>query len=223
MGLEVSLREVGDTTIIDLAGDLVGPESGDLHSLVKELLQTGKHRLSVNLKKVQRIDEHGLGRLSACHVSALRESSRLNLLSPTSEVREALQRTRLERFIEIYDTEEDLLAGSVSRSRNPVRTARVYVLLLTRGVTCAVLWVFLALVLVVLWMQVSHPAVLDRLAWLVLFEGLLLSPIRAISDQPTPVFFYLILLYFGGMLLLIFIDSHLYWLRRVIEGKTRSG
>lgn len=101
MALDVSLRQTGDTTIIDLAGDLVWPECGNLHDVVKELLQTGIRRVAVNLKNVQRIEEHGLGTLSACHVSVLREFSTLSLLSPTPEDREAIQRTHLERVVEV--------------------------------------------------------------------------------------------------------------------------
>jgi len=220
MGLAVSLRQAGDTTIIDLAGDLVLPECENLHGEIKELLQTGTRRVSVNLKDVQGIDEHGLGTLSACHVSVLREFSTLSLLSPTPEVREAIQRTHLERVVEIYDTEEDLLARADRHPTNPVRTEGLYLVTQLRQVVCMLLWVFLALDLLVLWMQLSHPAGLDKLNWLVQLEGLLLSPIRVISDQPAPIFFYLIALLFVGTVLLIFLDSHLHWLRRLIEGKS---
>jgi len=219
MGLDVSLRQAGDTTIIDLAGDLVLPECEKLHGQVKALLQTGTRRVSINLKNVQRIDEHGLGTLSACHVSVLREFSTLSLLSSTPEVRAAIGRTHLERVVGIFDTEEDLLAASDQRVTDPVRTEGLYLVAQVRQVVCFSLWLFLALVLAVLWMQLSHPALLDKLTWLVLLEGLLLSPIRAISDQPAPVLFYLMVLLLVGTVLLISLDSHLHWLRRLIEGK----
>lgn len=112
-----------------------------------------------------------------------------------------------------------MLASSDTRSPNPVQTEGVYLVIQVRQVVCAALWVFLALVLLVLWMQLSHPAVLDKLAWLVLLEGLLLSPLRAISNQPALVFFYLIALFFVGTVLLIAFDSRLHWLRRLIEDK----
>ena len=221
MGLDVSLRQAGETTILDLAGDLVLPECRSLHGEIKRLLQIGARKVSVNLKNVQRIDEHGLGTLSSCHVSVLREFSTLSLFSPTPEVREAIQGTHLGRVLEIYDTEEDLLASSNKPLTNPLRTEGLYLVTQVRQVGCFALWAFLVLTLAVLWMQLSYPGLLDKLTWLVLLEGLLLSPIREISDQPALVFFYLIVLLFVGTALLIAFDSRLHWLRRLIEGRNR--
>jgi hypothetical protein len=75
MGLQVSLREAGEVTIIDLAGDLVFPDCAELHLEVKKLLQAGTRRVALNLEKVEGVDQHGLGTLSACFVSVLREST----------------------------------------------------------------------------------------------------------------------------------------------------
>jgi anti-anti-sigma factor len=221
MDLSVSLRQAGDATIVDLTGDLVSPECRSLHGEIKQLLQSGARQLAVNLKNVQRIDEHGLGTLSSCHVSVLREFSTLSLLSPTPEVRGALQGTHLERVLEIYDTEEELLARLHKRATDPARTEGLYLVAQARQVMCVALWGFLGLVLVVLWMQLSHPGMLRRLTWLVQLERFLLGPIHAFSHDAAAVFFYLLsLLFVGGVLLIIF-DSRLHRLRSLIEGRNR--
>jgi anti-sigma B factor antagonist len=211
MGLQVSLREAGEVTIIDLAGDLVFPDCAELHLEVKKLLQAGTRRVALNLEKVEGVDQHGLGTLSACFVSVLREFATLSLLNPSQEVRDALKKIRLEKVVTVYDSEEDLLRNLEQDQRQQEGFSLLDQL---RQVVCAALWAFMALVLIVLWMQLSHPAALDRMAALVELEALVLDPLGELSGDPASVLFYLIFLVFLASALLIYLDSHLHWLRR---------
>jgi anti-anti-sigma factor len=217
MSLEISLREAGQGTIIDLAGDLVLPECEELHREVKKLLQGGTRRVCINLEEVGSVDQQGLGTLSACYVSVLREFATLSLLGPSEDVRDTIRRIRLEQVVTIYDTEEDFIQAAGPSGLKPLQREGLHFAQQLQQILCGVVWVFLAMVLVVLWMQFSHPAVLDRLTLLVLLEELVLSPVADIADQAAPVVFYLIFLLFLGSAVLLLFDSRFHRLRRLLK------
>jgi len=217
MGLNISLREGAQATIIDLEGDLVLPECGELHAEVKKLLQDGTRRVGVNLEKVTGVDQHGLGTLSSCYVSVLREFATLSLLAPSEEALLAIKRIRLEQVVAVHTSEEDFLKSLDQGTLHPVEREGLYFVRQLQQIACGVVWVFLGLVVLVLWMQFSHPGVLDRMTWLGLLEEMVLGPVTAISDERAPVLFYLVFLIFAGSAVLLLFDSRLQRLRRLLK------
>lgn len=217
MALNISLREGAQASIIDVEGDLVLPECRELHLEVKKVLQTGTRRVGLNLEKVTGIDQHGLGTLSSCYVSVLREFAKLSVLRPSAEVFEAIKRIRLEQVVTVYDTEEEFLKVPDQVVLNPVEREGLHFVQQLQQIACGVVWVFLGLVVLVLWMQFPHPGVLNRMTWLELLGDLVLSPVTAVSNELAPILFYLFLLLFMGSLVLLLFDSRLDRLRRLLK------
>ena len=111
MALQISVRERGDVTILDVAGELNASGCPALPQQVKQLLALGKRKIAINLEEVTFVDSTGLGSLVASFTSARSHNGALKLFSPNPVVHEAIQMTLLHRVIETHHREADALAS----------------------------------------------------------------------------------------------------------------
>jgi anti-sigma B factor antagonist len=102
----LSFRELGDVTVIDVAGQIkLGEGSVSLRDAVRQLAGRNQKRILVNLGEVTYIDSSGIGELVAGFTSVTNQGGQLKLLNLTKRVQDLLQITKLYTVFEVYDNE----------------------------------------------------------------------------------------------------------------------
>ena len=113
MGLQISIRESGDVTILDLRGrsTINGGESELLGIRLKELVANGARKLLLNLANLTQVDTSGVGVIIGTHISLRDRGGELKLLCPTGHVLEVFRVLRLLNFISSFEDEGQALAS----------------------------------------------------------------------------------------------------------------
>lgn len=108
--LDVKERQAGDVTILDLRGEVrIGEGSIALRDAIRNLADTGKKRLLLNLAGVSYIDSSGIGELIANYTTVSRQGGQLKLLKLTDRVQNLLVITKLLTVFDAYDDEAEAL------------------------------------------------------------------------------------------------------------------
>ena len=113
MGLQVSIRESGDVTILDLRGrsTIDGGESQLLNSQLQKLLATGVRKLLLNLGDLTQVDSSGISIIVGTHVSLRGQGGELKLLRPGGHVLEVFRVLHLLEIIPTFEDETQALAS----------------------------------------------------------------------------------------------------------------
>ena len=112
MGLQISIRESADVTILDLQGKVTIGVDGDLLGVhLKKLLAKGARKLLLNLEDVTQLDSSGISAVVGAYVSLSREGGSLKLLCPGGRVHEVLRVIRVADFIPTFEDETQALAS----------------------------------------------------------------------------------------------------------------
>ena len=113
MGLQISIRESGDVTVLDLRGrsTLSDGESDSLSRELRGLVSRGKRRLLLNLSDLVQVDSSAVGVIVEAFVSFERNRGELKLLAPRGRVREVLKVFRLLDVIPNFEDESQALAS----------------------------------------------------------------------------------------------------------------
>jgi len=119
MPLEISIRQAGDVTILDLRGRAtIGANTDLLNRRLRELIATGARKLLVNLAGLTMMDSSGIATIAGSYVSLVRESGSLKLLRPSDRVREVLVVMRLLNCIPTFEDEAEALASFCMASQS---------------------------------------------------------------------------------------------------------
>jgi|ERR1700690_2405913 anti-sigma B factor antagonist len=113
--MELSTRQSGNATIVDVVGDITLYNSPDMRKVLIDLLRTQRTpRVIVNMSNVKYIDSAGVASLvEGLKISRdLKSSFALFGLSRTA--REVLELTRLIKVFEVHNNEEEALLGGSS-------------------------------------------------------------------------------------------------------------
>ena len=112
MGLQISIRESGDVTILDLQGRAtIGADSDLLSGHLQKLVAKGVRKLLVNLADVTQLDSSGVSAIVGTYVSLRRQGGSLKLLCPCGRVRAVLRVVRLPEIIPTFEDETQALAS----------------------------------------------------------------------------------------------------------------
>lgn len=113
MGLQISIRESGDVTILDLRGrsTIDGGESELLSSRLKELVANGVRKLLLNLADLAQVDTSGISVIIGTYISLRNRGGELKLLCPRGRVLEVFRVVRLLEFIPGFEDETQALAS----------------------------------------------------------------------------------------------------------------
>jgi anti-sigma B factor antagonist len=113
VGLQISIRESADVTILDLRGrsTIDGGESELLGSCLKKLVADGVRKLLLNLADLTQVDSSGVGVIVGTYVSLKRQRGELKLLCPCGRVLEVLTVFRLLDTIPSFEDEAQALAS----------------------------------------------------------------------------------------------------------------
>jgi len=112
MGLQISIRESGDVTILDLYGKaIIGVDSDLLIGHLNKLLASGVLKLLLNLADVTQLDSSGISAIVGTSASLRRQGGSLKLLCPRGRVRAVLRVVRLLETIPTFEDETQALAS----------------------------------------------------------------------------------------------------------------
>ena len=111
MGLQVSIRESGDVTILDLRGrsTINGGESELLGSRLQELVARGARKLLLNLTNLTQVDSTEVSIIAKTYVTLKGQGGDLGLLRPSGRVREVFAVLHLLEIIPSFEDETQAL------------------------------------------------------------------------------------------------------------------
>ena len=110
--LNISERQSGETTILDLEGRVIlGEESGALRDAIRRLLDSGKKHILLDMTRVSAIDSSGLGTLVSCFATARKEGARLALYGLSEKINDLMSVTKLATVFDLYEDEKAATAG----------------------------------------------------------------------------------------------------------------
>ena len=108
--LEVTERQAGDVTILDMSGAVrMGEGSIELRNAIRGLVDGGKKKILINLRSVKNIDSSGIGELIANYTTVSRDGGQLKLLNLTEKIQNLLVITKLLTVFDAYDNEAEAL------------------------------------------------------------------------------------------------------------------
>ena len=110
--MDLTEREVGDVTVLVLAGRLV-LDDGDLmfRDRVNDLVAKGRKKIVVSLRDVTYIDSCGIGVLIAKLVSVRNKGGDLKLVQLSARSHRVFDICRLDNVFEVFDSEGDAVAS----------------------------------------------------------------------------------------------------------------
>ena len=113
MGLQISTRESGDVTILDLRGrsTIDGGESELLSNQLQKLVASDARKLLLNLVDLTQVDSSGDTIIVGTYVSLKRQGGDLGLLRPSGRVLEVLTVVDLIDAIPSFQDEAEALAS----------------------------------------------------------------------------------------------------------------
>jgi anti-sigma B factor antagonist len=113
VGLQISIRERGDVTILDLWGrsTIDDGESELLSKRLRDLAANGKCKLLLNLANLTKVDTSGVSVIVEMYVSLERQGGELKLLCPCGPVFEVLTVFHLLDTIPSFEDETQALAS----------------------------------------------------------------------------------------------------------------
>ncbi len=120
--MDISTRKVGAATIVDVVGDITLYNSPQVRKVLLDLIKDKKTpRVIVNLERVKYIDSAGVASLVEGLKVSRDQKSTFALYGLSRTAREVLELTRLIKVFEVYNTEEEALAGGAKTDASPAR------------------------------------------------------------------------------------------------------
>lgn len=110
--LNISERQAGDVTILDLEGKVtIGEGSVALRTSVRNLIAEGKTKVLLNMASVKYCDSSGIGELVSSFSAIQREGGSMKLLNLTKKLQDLLSITKLLTVFDDFDDEQQALAS----------------------------------------------------------------------------------------------------------------
>ena len=125
MGLQISIRECGDVSVVDLQGKSTIESGGSelLSTRLRDLAVNGKCKLLLNLTNLTQMDSSGIGVIVETFVSLRSKNGELKLLSPRGRVLQVLTVFRLLEIIPRFEDETQALSSfGCAGSEIPAKT-----------------------------------------------------------------------------------------------------
>ncbi len=110
--MKIEERQVKDVTILDIYGKItIGEGSIEVRNKVRDLLQTSKKNILLNLGEVSYVDSSGIGELVSCYTTVTNQGGQLKLLHLTKKLQELLAITKLLTVFDSYKDESEALSS----------------------------------------------------------------------------------------------------------------
>ena len=112
MSVKLSTRQVGNVSVIDVAGRItLGEGSSALRETLRDLVAKNQNKILLNLADVSYIDSSGIGELVSAFTTAKNQGGELKLLNLTRKVHDLLQITKLYTVFDVKDDEASAIAA----------------------------------------------------------------------------------------------------------------
>jgi anti-sigma B factor antagonist len=112
MALEITVREFGDITILELVGRAtIGVGNDTLNARLRQVVEGGAKKILLNLQGLVQVDSSGISSIVRTLVTLERSGGALRLLNVSGRVRDVLTVTRLLAAIPHFDDEAKALAS----------------------------------------------------------------------------------------------------------------
>jgi anti-anti-sigma factor len=109
--LNITVRKVGQATIIDLNGALkLGVAEQSFREQVQQLLDSGTTHVAVNLSGVTELDSSGIGALVRAFTGFKRIGGKCTFYAPNKRVIQILKMVRLDSILDLVEDEATALA-----------------------------------------------------------------------------------------------------------------
>lgn len=106
MSVKLTIRKVGDVTVIDAVGRItLGEGASTFRDQVRDLAAAGDKKLLLNLAEVTYIDSSGIGELVSGFTTIANQGGQLKLLQLTKRIQDLLQITKLYTVFEVFEDE----------------------------------------------------------------------------------------------------------------------
>ncbi|MBK9170544.1 MAG: STAS domain-containing protein [Bryobacterales bacterium] len=106
MSVKLTTRQVGDVSVVDVAGRItLGEGSSALRDAVRDLLAKDHKKILLNLGDVTYIDSSGIGELVSAFTTVTNGGGQLKLLGLTKRVQDLLQITKLYTVFDVHESE----------------------------------------------------------------------------------------------------------------------
>ena len=106
MSVKLSTRQVGNVTVIDVAGRItLGEGSSALRETLRDLVAKNQTKILLNLADVTYIDSSGIGELVSGYTTVTNTGGSLKLLNLNKRVKDLLQITKLYTVFEVHEDE----------------------------------------------------------------------------------------------------------------------
>ena len=112
--MQINLRNKGSVTILDVEGNLVGPNTIALKKTIDDQIREADGEpvfMILNLERVQMMDSSGLGVIVAAYASIRRDNGRIALLNIGGNIRSLIIMAKLVTIFDRYETEDDAIAS----------------------------------------------------------------------------------------------------------------
>ena len=116
--MKIKERMQDDIAILEISGNLMGPESQELHQHVAELVSNDILKIVIDLSDVKWMNSMGIGALMGAFASVAKKQGNLKLAGVAEKIQSLLVITQLISFFETHETVDRAIASfkSVSRS-----------------------------------------------------------------------------------------------------------
>jgi anti-sigma B factor antagonist len=112
--MQINIRNKGSVTILDIEGNLVGPNTIALKNIIDDQIRvTGEDPvfMVLNMERVQMMDSSGLGVIVAAYASISHNNGRVVLLNIGGNIRSLIVMAKLVTIFDRYDTEAEAIAS----------------------------------------------------------------------------------------------------------------
>ena len=108
MSVKLNTRQVGDVSVVDVAGRItLGEGSSALRDALRGLVSGGQKKILLNLGEVSYIDSSGIGELVSGFTTVTNNGGQLKLLNLAKRVKDLLQITKLYTVFDVREDEAD--------------------------------------------------------------------------------------------------------------------
>ena len=110
MSVKLSSRQVGDVSVVDVAGRItLGEGSTALRDALRDMVAKNHKKILLNLGDVSYIDSSGIGELVSGFTSVTNSGGQLKLLGLTKRVKDLLQITKLYTVFDVHEDESSAI------------------------------------------------------------------------------------------------------------------
>jgi anti-sigma B factor antagonist len=106
VSVKLSTRQVGDVSVVDVAGRItLGEGSSALRDTLRDMINKNQKKILLNLGEVNYIDSSGIGELVSGFTTVTNSGGQLKLLNLNKRVKDLLQITKLYTVFDVHEDE----------------------------------------------------------------------------------------------------------------------